>query len=63
MVSTRENEVFVTNYPNSEFVFEHLHGKSMIIDSVFIMSDVKPLSGGYPIGSGLIFTGDHLSHF
>jgi len=63
ILSSKDSEIFVTNYPNSEFVFEHLHQKRMVVESVQIHSDVKPLSGGYPMGSGLIFTADHPSFF
>ena len=65
MVVSPINNVFVTNYPhsNSHFIFTHLHGKSMIIDSVTITSLFSPSNGGYPIGSGLLFTSDHISSF
>ena len=57
------NEVFSTNYANSEFVFEHLHGKTMLVKSITVHSKFKPIgSCGFPIGSGLIFTANHLSH-
>jgi len=57
------NDVFCANYGNSEFLFEHLHGKSMLIKSFTVCSKFKPIgSCGFPIGSGLIFTANFLSH-
>jgi hypothetical protein len=50
---------FTPNYPKSEFVFRHLHGKRIIPTSVTIMSSEKNVQCGFPIGSGLIFSADH----
>jgi hypothetical protein len=55
--------VFVTNYANSDFIFAHLHEKTMLIESITMISVFKSLSGGYPLGSALIFTADHPSYF
>jgi hypothetical protein len=65
MLVSPSNNIFVTNYPhsNSHFIFTHLHGKSMIVDSITITSLFGTSNGGYPIGSGLLFTSDHLSSF
>lgn len=56
-------ELFVSNYANSSFVFEHLHRKSMVVNYVKVISTVRPKHGGYPIGSGLIFLSNNLSAF
>ena len=57
------NDVFCANYPDSEFIFENLHGKSMLVKSVVIQSKLKATEKfSAPIGSGLIFTADYLSH-
>ena len=57
------NDIFCTNYSNSQFLFEHLHGKAMLIKSVTVSSKLKPIgSCGYPVGSGLIFTSNYVSH-
>jgi hypothetical protein len=52
---------FTPNYPHSEFVFRHLHGKRMKVVSVTIGSGIKNVNCGFPIGSGLIFTADNPS--
>lgn len=54
---------FITNYANSSFTFSHLHDKKMIIEAVTIESPLQMIQGGYPIGSGLIFTANNRSFF
>ena len=63
IVSTNLSDVFVSNYTNPEFILQHLHERSMIIESVTIISAKISKCGGYPVGSGLIFTGNHPSFF
>jgi len=61
-VVSPNNEIFCTNYPGTEFIFEHLHEKTMLVKSVTVHSKTKPLGTmGHPIGSGLIFTSNTLS--
>ena len=58
------SDVFLSNYPNTEFIFQHLHEKTITVQSVTVRSNFRPhANGGYPIGSGLIFTSNHLAHF
>ncbi len=56
-------EHFVSNYPQTSFILEHLHKKTMVIDAVRVISTQKPVHGGYPIGSGLVFLADTPSVF
>jgi hypothetical protein len=56
-------ELFVSNYWNTEFILEHLHKKTMLINSLKVISSEKPMHGGYPIGSGLIFLSNTPSSF
>ena len=58
------SDVFLSNQSGAEFVFQHLHGKTMIVQTVTVHSNFfSSTYSGYPIGSGLIFTSNYLAHF
>jgi hypothetical protein len=58
-----ETKTFVTNYPNTDFTFQHLQEKIMIVSAVTVHSAFSTQQGGYPLGSGLIFTANYTSYF
>eukprot|EP01022_Parablepharisma_sp_SALTPOND_P020985 TRINITY_DN395_c0_g1_i1.p1 TRINITY_DN395_c0_g1~~TRINITY_DN395_c0_g1_i1.p1 ORF type:complete len:5656 (-),score=802.26 TRINITY_DN395_c0_g1_i1:1614-18581(-) len=58
-----DGKEFKSNYPQPEFIFAHQHHKHFLIKKCVIKS---PLTAGekcYPIGSGIIYTANHLSAF
>ena len=55
--------LYISNYPNINFTFRHLQGKSIFAESVVILSSSKRLQRIFSVYEGLIFTADEPSWF
>jgi len=61
-ITSPGTEVFASKYSNAEFVFKHLHEKTVLVDSITISSPFKSSGlGGFPIKSGLIYLTNDIS--
>jgi hypothetical protein len=60
---SQQEENFTTNYANSEFIFEHLHGRRILVESFTVTSSLRSTQKGHPLGGGLIFLADHPCDF
>ena len=58
-----ESKEFKSNYPQPAFIFGHQHSKQFIIKKCVIKSPVTSGDKCHPIGSGIIYTSNHLSAF
>jgi len=57
-----DSQVFVSNYPQPEFIFKHAEGKQVILTQVTLWSKIsKESQGGFPIGEGFVFFADSLA--
>lgn len=55
--------VYVSNYSLTSFTFKALSGQKILAESITIQEENKPINGGFPIGSGLIFTANEPGWF
>ena len=57
---TDNKHTFASIYPQSSFIFESQLEQPMIIDSFTVGSDFNSRLGAFPVGQGIIFTGNNL---
>jgi hypothetical protein len=62
ILTTPDKNVFLSMYPQPEFIFRHQAGRRFVPEKITIWSRVQHESqGGFPIGKGLIFISDSLA--
>ena len=48
--------LYISNYPEANFTFKSITGKSILAETVTVISQNKRLQKIYPIETGLVFT-------
>jgi hypothetical protein len=56
-----DDTIFASNYAKPLIVFAHAGGACMMPDKATIRTPLKPKTGAFPAGEGLIFMCDSLS--
>lgn len=57
------NNLYISNYPDANFTFKSISGKSMLAETITVISHNKRLQKIYPIETGLIFTANEVCWF
>jgi hypothetical protein len=55
--------LYISNYPLTNFTFKNISGKQMFVESVVIISSTKRLQRIYSVFEGLIFTANETTWF
>ena len=59
----KSQQLYISNYPKTNFTFRHLRGKPIYIESIIIQSSTKRLQRIFSVCEGLIFTADQPTWF
>ena len=57
------NKTFCSNYPQPAFIFAHQHNKAFLIKKCIVRSGLEAEGKSFPIGAGLIYTGNYIGAF
>lgn len=59
----KSQQLYISNYPKTNFTFRHLGGKPIYAESIVIVSSTKRLQRIFSVCEGLIFTADQPTWF
>ncbi len=59
----KSQQLYISNYPKTNFTFRHLGGKPIYAESIVIVSSSKRLQRIFSVCEGLIFTADQPTWF